>query len=520
MNNQYLFPGQFIVTREPTLVTTILGSCVAVALYEPTKRIAALNHYLLPRPGDSSMAGSLRYASVSLPQMLENMLEVGACFERIQAKVYGGARVLDNVGLGESIGKHNIDFALNWLKERKIPILANDLGGTVGRKIVLNTFDFSVKHQLMNNSNRIDTSGGHVSLISRIARVVVVDDSAAVRSIFSRVLNQSGRVEVVAVARDAFEAREVIVEKKPDVVLLDIEMPGMSGVKFLEKLMQHFPLPTIMVSSLNPEDDAALRALELGALEFVQKPDQFDPNSLRFFAEGLVQKVLAAASSLERVKMAPRRPRVEVRKTIQTSGEFAEGINLVLVGGNGGAHHELEAFLQSLPSDTPPVIVSVSSISSLLNVYLEKWKKLTRLQLKVAVDGLVPLAGTVYFAPPQRHLTLENIAGKSVMRLQEGAPICLQIPSAEALFQSAIKAIPSGKLKGVVSILLSGLGSDGVQGLLQLREKGCQTIVAHPESSVFAFAPQAAIAAGAADQVLHPDELATVLMRFRSKAAV
>ncbi|NBO37351.1 response regulator [bacterium] len=520
MKSHYLFPGQFFVSREPCLVTTILGSCVAVALFDPSRRIAALNHYLLPRPSGMAQEGSLRYGSVSLPLMIEEMLALGARSESIQAKVYGGARVLDNVGLGESIGKHNIDFALDYLKAQKIPVLANELAGHLGRKIVLNTSDFSIKHELMSQNNRVDTSGGRCSLVTHSVRVVLVDDSAAVRSIFSNVLGKSGRVEVVGVARDAFEAREVIVEKNPDVVLLDIEMPGMSGVKFLEKLMQHFPIPTIMVSSLNPEDDAAVRALELGALEFAQKPDQFDPNTLRFFAESLVQKVVAAASAANRIKTRAKQNRIVPPTAANYSQQINESIHLVMVGGNGGAYQDLEVFVQTLPSDTPPVLVSISSVSGLLPVFLEKWKNKCRVQLKVAVDGLVPLPGTVYFAPPQKHLSLELVAGQTVMRTRSGVPVCLQIPSCDVLFQSAVNVLSAEQLKGVVSLLMSGIGSDGVQGLLQLREKGARTIVAHPESSLFAFAPQAAISAGAADDVLSPEEMSSVLMRLRSKAVI
>jgi two-component system chemotaxis response regulator CheB len=520
MNSIYLFPGHYVVTTEPAEVTTILGSCVAVALHDPNQRITGLNHYLLAHPGGVEGNSSLRYASVSLPKMLEDILARGATFERLQAKIYGGARVIDNIGLGDSIGRTNVNYALSWLKERKIPVLANELGGNVGRKIIVNTHDFSVKHQLMNRSGAVDTSGGHSAMIERTAKVVVVDDSAAVRAIFSRVLSQSGKVEVVGVACDAFEAREIIVEKNPDVVLLDIEMPGMSGVKFLEKLMQHFPLPTLMVSSLRPDDDAALRALELGALEFVHKPAQFDPNTLRFFAESLVQKVVAAASQLERIKSGRFKRAVNPTAVRHTTGRLADGLNLVLVGGNGGAHHDLEVFLQTLPADTPPVLVSVSSVSALLSSYIEKWKKLTRLDLKVAADGVCPMRGTVYFAPANQHLMLESTAGQLVMRLSASAPVCLQIPSADVLFQSAAKAVSPGHHSGVVAILMSGLGQDGVQGLLQLHERRAQTFVTHPEASSFAFAPQAAISIGAAEHVLRPEEFAPKLMSLRSKAAV
>jgi two-component system chemotaxis response regulator CheB len=520
MKTHYLFPGQFVVYHEPCMVTTILGSCVAIALFDPLKRIAGLNHFLLPTPGTAAGATSLRYGSVSTPEMLDQMIAEGASPERLRAKIFGGAKVLDDLNLGESIGRQNIEFAQSFLAGRRIPIVEHETGGNVGRKIILNTSDFTLTHQLMRGQSKVAVSGVETTLLNRVVRVVVVDDSASVRTVFSRVLDQSGRVKVVGTARDAFEAREVIVKENPDVILLDIEMPGMSGVKFLEKLMQHFPIPTIMVSSLNPEDDAAVRALEIGALEFVHKPDQFDPSTLRFFAEHLVQKVIAAASSADKVKSAGRLQRPTSSTSAAAAPSLAGGIQMILVGGNGGAHSELEVFLATLPNDTPPVLVSVSSVSEHLKVFMNKWKSSCRVQLKEAVDGLVPMRGCVYLSPARKHLSLENRAGQAVMRLREGPPVCLQIPSSEVLFDSAVSSLAEAQLQGLVSILLSGFGSDGVQALLRLRERGARTLVTHPESSVFAFAPKAAIEAGAADEVLSPEDFSKTLMKLRSRAAV
>lgn len=520
MKSHYLFPGQYVVYREPCLVTTILGSCVAIVLFDPVRRIGAVNHYLLPEPTTAAGEASLRYGSVSFAQMLHSMQEAGADLQRLQAKIYGGARVLDNLNLGESIGKQNIDFATRVLAAHRIPVSGQETGGTAGRKIIFNTTDFSVEHQLMNDRTSVSLSGTSSALLRRSVRAVVVDDSAAVRTIFSRVLTQSGKIEVVAVARDAFEAREVIVKHSPDVVLLDIEMPGMSGVKFLEKLMQHFPIPTIMVSSLNPDDDAAVRALELGALEFVHKPDQYDPNTLRFFAENLVQKVIAAASSADRVGKSVRVASQPRATAAQNATRAGEGIHTILVGGNGGAHNELAVLLKSLPRDTPPVLVAVSSVAAHLNVFVNKWKNTCGLQLRPAEDGLMPMRGTVYFAPADQHLSLESSAGKIVMRLRAKPPVCLQIPSSEVLFESSAQAFSKSACAGVIAILLGGFGSDGVQGLLKLRDAGVRTVVIHPDASSFAFVPQAAIAAGAADDVMFPEEMAAALMRLRSKAAV
>lgn len=508
MSQLYLFPGQFVVMSEKTTVTTVLGSCVAVALYDAKKRIAGMNHFLLPQSRNAEPEnGGLRYGAISLSKMLEQMLALGAHQEHLQAKVYGGARVLENVGLGDSIGRQNIDFALSWLNEKRIPIVSNDFGGTAGRKIVLNTFDFSVKVQLLNSMKAVDPSGSEVQLISRPARVVIVDGSASGRTLLSRVLTQTGRVEIVGLAGDAFEAREVIVDQEPDVVLLDLDIPGLSALKFLEKLMHYFPTPTIILSAGSVDEPASLQAIDIGAQELVQKPVLFDPGSLSCFSESLLQKVLASASTSERIKKSSSS--VANDTLIQVKHEFSsvKELSLILAGGNGGAHRELAQLLQILPANAPPVLVAVSSVAHHLSGYFEKWKSTTQLHLMTAVDGIIPIHGHVYFAPVNTHLTLEREHDGVIMRVSQGEPQCLQKPSVESLFQSALSALSSEQLRKTVCFLGSGLGVDGVQGLLQMREKGARTVVIHPEASIFPFLPQKAIAAGAADDVVYPEEL-------------
>ncbi|MEY4064949.1 MAG: hypothetical protein RIR26_1157 [Pseudomonadota bacterium] len=520
MSQLYLFPGQFVVMSEKATVTTVLGSCVAVALFDAKKRIAGMNHFLLPQAKNMEQENSgLRYGIFSLSKMLDEMLHLGASQEHLQAKVYGGARVLENVGLGDSVGRQNIDCALNWLGEKKIPVVSNDIGGTAGRKIILNTFDFSVKVQLLNGIKTVDPSGSNVQLIARPARVVIVDSSASGRTLLSRILAQSGRVEVVGVACDAFEAREVIVEQEPDVVLLDLEIPGLSALKFLEKLMHYFPTPTIMLSAGSASEPDAMQAIELGAQEVIQKPTQFDPAALGCYSDALLQKVLASASTSERLKKQVSISSAE--SLVQVKHEFSslDEVGLILVGGNGGAHRELALLLQVLPANAPPVLVAVSSVAAHLSGYFDKWKTTSQMQLQPAVDGLKPRQGNVYFATANEHLHLEDVQGEWTLKLSHGAPQCLQQPSSEILFQSVISALSPEQVKKTICFLFSGLGVDGVQGLLLLRERGARTVVIHPGASVFPFLPQSAIAAGAADDVVQPEELKMLFAALRGRTA-
>ena len=294
MKKLYLYPGQWASLKEPGVIKTILGSCVGVALYDYRMKLGGLNHFLLPNL-PSGENPSTRYGDIAISTLIEATLGNGASKKFLQAKVYGGANVLDGVQIGVGIGNRNVETAFRLLEENHIPILESDTGGNTGRIIEMNTQTFEVKcRQEGEEGKPVDITGfGHLKAVKNV-KVVVVDDSLTVRSIFQKIFRQQG-IDVVGTAADPFEAREVIVRTKPDVITLDIEMPKMNGIAFLEKLMKHMPMPVVMVSSLGSQGEAALRALELGAVEFIQKPSQYDPQLLRQLGELLAEKVKAAS---------------------------------------------------------------------------------------------------------------------------------------------------------------------------------------------------------------------------------
>ncbi len=298
MNTHYLFPGKIAAFKEETIISTLLGSCVAVALHDPTTGVGGLNHYLLPDgiPGDEA---NTRYGIHAIPMLIDECIRLGANRSKLQAKVYGGGNVISVAQLGDSIGKRNIEVAEQMLKEFRIPILERNVAGESARTIKVNTATFAVLHStpkdVANGEKSVDVSGFRPLSIAKHVRCW--------SSMTPPLCAHCSQIYLLKMVwklwerlADAYQARELILSKKPDVMTLDIEMPKMSGVMFLEKLMKHHPIPVVMVSSLATTGEAALKSLELGAVEFVHKPSQFDPAILKDLAGMLVDKVRAAAS--------------------------------------------------------------------------------------------------------------------------------------------------------------------------------------------------------------------------------
>lgn len=519
MNKHYLFPGKLAAFREETQISTLLGSCVSVALFDPETRIGGLNHYLLPELGPNDI-GNPRYGTSAITMLIEEMLRLGASEKRLQAKIYGGGNVIAVSPMGESIGRRNIEIAEQMMRERGIRVVEKNVGGESGRTLKLNTATFEVLHNFSNEgagaSATVDVSGFKPLQVAKSVKVLIVDDSATVRTLFTNIFQKSG-LEVVGAAADAYQARELIASKKPDVLTLDIEMPRMSGVMFLEKLMKFQPTPVVMVSSLGSTGEAAMKSLELGAVEFVHKPSQFDPQILKDLAGTLVEKVRAAASVnvLKKLKEKPAPSPVadlNISANTKMKKKTAE-LKVVVMGGNAGSATAVEKVLEGLAVDTPPVVISCSIVTNFLESFLQKMKGKTKVTLSAAKDGDWLRMGNVYFVPAGHHGKVINTANGPQLKLEKGAPVASQLPSANVLFQSAAQAYAGG----VYGILLGGFGVDGVDGLTAIQNKGGMTVVQHPEEAQFPYAPQKAIEVGVAEQITETNDIANRLMQYRNQ---
>ncbi|MEK6772389.1 MAG: chemotaxis protein CheB [Bdellovibrionota bacterium] len=518
MKQIYLYPGQWVYSKEPAEISTILGSCVGVALYDYKLRTGGLNHYLLPNVLGNEVP-SPRYGSFAISTLIQTMYNNGSEKKSIQAKIFGGASVLSGVTIGDGIGHRNIEIAKKLLDENRIPIVEENVGGLRGRRICLNTETFEVVHKLQGDEKGpVDITGFGLIELKKTIRVVIVDDSATVRSLFQKIFTKLG-IEVVGTAANAYEARDIIVKTKPDVITLDLEMPKMNGVVFLEKLMKHMPIPVVVVSSLGSQGAAALRTLELGAIEFIHKPSQFDPILLKQLGEMLVEKIKAAAS-VDVIKESRKRNAVVSEKKDKvplTSSSLltvsqAE-LKALVIGGNAGSTESLRLLLEDLPADTPPVVVANCTIVPFLENYLEKLRRRVKLTLCVAKHGDILKMGNVYFAPQDSQTRIVQTGAGLSVDIKNEAPVCGQQPSSTVLFQSAATAVGAG----TIAILLGGFGSDGVEGLQKIKASGGVTYVEDPSLAAFPYAPQKAIELGIADQVLNASQMSEAITDLRNR---
>ena len=421
--------------------------------------------------------------------------------------------------MGEGIGKRNIEVAEQILKKAGIPILERNVAGESARTIKVNTSTFDVLHHSTNSGTTtggektaVDVSGFRPLSIAKNVKVLIVDDSATVRTLFTNIFTKNG-LTVVGAAADAYQARELILQHKPDVMTLDIEMPKMSGVMFLEKIMKHHPIPVVMVSSLASSGEAALRSLDLGAVEFVHKPSQFDPVVLKELASTLIEKVRAAASVnvIRKLKDAP--PVMEIRTSVTNSKRRAAELKIIVVGGNAGSAESLEKFVKGLAADTPPVVVSCSTVANFVTAYVSKIKPGSKVTPVVGKDGDFLRMGHVYFVPAEFHGKIATTPQGPQLKLFKGPPVASQLPSSDVLFQSAAASYS----KGVYAVLLGGFGSDGVNGLTDVQKLGGASVVQTPDEAQFPYGPQKAIELGVADEVLKADNIAGHLMQYRNQ---
>lgn len=521
MKTHYLYPGKIAAFNDDTIISTLLGSCVAVALFDASVHVGGLNHFVLPEPPPGD-AGGHRYGSDAIRDLIDACLRLGAKKERLKAKIYGGANVIAVSQLGAGIGQRNIEAAERYLKEAGISIIERNVGGEYARTIKLNTTNFDVRHETTQTQvgadgeqTKVDVSGFTTLKTAKNIKVLIVDDSATVRTLFAKIFQASG-LEVVGTAVDPYQARDLIVSKKPDVVTLDIEMPKMSGVVFLEKLMKHMPVPVVMVSSLSATGDAALKSLELGAVEFVHKPSQFDPTVLKTLAESLVSKVKAAASvNVLKGLRSSTKPVSELAKGPVTVSAFTprNQIKAILIGGNAGASNDLEKVITSLAQDTPPVVVACSTIAGFANSYVSKLKGQAKVNLKVASNQETLAIGNVYFIPAQVHGKITAGLSGPILSLEKGEPEFSQLPSSSVLFKSAADSLG----KNAFSILLGGFGADGVDGVSAIKAKGGFAVAQFPDEAQFPYAPQKAIELGLVDEILKASEISEYLMNYRNK---
>jgi len=322
-------------------------------------------------------------------------------------------------------------------------------------------------------------------------KVLVVDDSALIREVLTRTLGKDGDIRVVGTAEDPLEARTKIKELNPDVVTLDIEMPEMNGLEFLEKIMRLRPMPVIMVSSLTHRGaDASLAALEIGAFDCVGKPA---PGDARPFGD-LADKVKAAARSQHAAYRAAR-PELVVAAQPTPVSDYRAGRKVVAIGSSTGGVEALIAVLQKFPANCPPTVITQHMPPTFTKSFAERLNRICAPVVEEATDGARLQTGKIYLAPGgERHLQISN-RNAPCCRLIERDPVNGHRPSVDVLFDSVAELAG----RNAVGVILTGMGRDGAAGLLKMRHAGARTVGQNEKTCVVYGMPRVAFELGAVE---------------------
>jgi two-component system chemotaxis response regulator CheB len=354
-------------------------------------------------------------------------------------------------------------------------------------------------------------------------RVVVVDDSALVRSLLKEIIDRQRDMECVGTAADPFVARETIRNTNPDVITLDVEMPRMDGIDFLGKLMRLRPTPVVMVSTLTERGaEVTLRALELGAVDFVAKPKIGLADGMRQLAEDITDKIRIAARSQVRRAIVPSQPggapgRGESSPPAVSAVGRLSTEKLVFIGASTGGTEATKEVLMGLPHDAPAVLITQHMPPGFTTSYAKRLDGLARIRVKEAADGERVLPGHAYLAPGGLHLSVERSGANYIARVRDGEPVNRHKPSVEVLFESAARVVGPNAF----GIMLTGMGADGAKAMRAMRDAGAYNLCQDEASCVVFGMPREAIAHGAAHEVLPLTQIAAHLLeRLRSTAGM
>lgn len=339
-------------------------------------------------------------------------------------------------------------------------------------------------------------------------RVLIVDDSAVIRRLLEKFLTSSPDIEVVGSAADPYIARDKLVQLKPDVMTLDVEMPRMDGISFLEKVMQHMPTRTIIFSSLaKTGSETYFRALEAGAIEIMEKPSIDVSQSMENLAAEIIEKVKAVAKA----RIAP------VKKVATSTSPAAKSTStslartthqLIAVASSTGGTEALKVFLAGMPANIPGTLVVQHMPPGFTKSFADNLNKMFPFEVKEAQEGDQVVPGRVLIAPGNYHMELYRSGAYYHVKLHQEAPLHSVRPAADYMMKSVAKYVG----KNACGVVLTGMGKDGAEGLLEMKKAGAYCVAQNEETCVVYGMPQAAFNLGATDKVLPLDKIAGDLL--------
>lgn len=375
----------------------------------------------------------------------------------------------------------------------------------------------------MPSANTIETTNGKV-------KVLVIDDSAVARKILSTGLSKDPGIEVVGVAADPFIARDKILRLEPDVLTLDVEMPRMDGLTFLKKLMTYYPMPVIMVSSLTQAGcETTFKALELGAIDFVAKPQYSYSSSLEDIIIELASKIKGAAKARVRNRPSEESESQRVRESesqrletqdsptrrladsrLQNGAMIKTTHKIVAIGASTGGTEALRDVLVEMPPNAPPIVIVQHMPEVFTKAFAERLNSMCSVEVKEAKNGDSVIPGVALIAPGNYHLTLARDGARYIVETNQKPPINHHRPSVEMLFNSVAHYAGSN----AIGVIMTGMGADGATGLLKMKNAGAKTIAQDEESCVVFGMPKEAIKLGAIDKVVPLNNIPETILSF------
>ena len=347
-------------------------------------------------------------------------------------------------------------------------------------------------------------------------KVLIVDDSAIVRQTLEDVISSDPHMEVISTASDPYIAADRIRHEVPDVITLDVEMPRMDGVTFLQKIMSQHPIPVVIVSSLADKgSETALKALEYGAVEIIQKPRM---GTRQFLEESkvLICDAIKAASVAKRrrisgktLKAAPKLTADAVLAKPGRSAMIRTTEKIVVVGASTGGTEALRFFLEVLPPDAPGIVIVQHMPENFTSAFARRLNGICQITVKEASDNDTVIRGQALIAPGNRHTLLKRSGARYYVEVKDGPLVSRHRPSVDVLFRSAARYAG----KNAVGVIMTGMGDDGAKGMLEMKEGGAFNIAQDEATSVVFGMPNEAIKRGGVDKVLPLEKIAREVIR-------
>jgi two-component system chemotaxis response regulator CheB len=347
--------------------------------------------------------------------------------------------------------------------------------------------------------------------VKKKIRVLIVDDSAVVRQALEEILSSDDGIEVMATAPDPFVAAEKIRNEVPDVITLDVEMPRMDGITFLQKIMSQRPIPVVICSSLVSNGcETMLKALEYGAVEIIEKPRMGIGQFLKESRVLICDAVRAASvAHLQRIsantlKVAPKLTADAVIAKPGSKAMFQTTEKVVVVGASTGGTEALRVFLEALPMDSPGIVIVQHMPENFTAAFAKRLDGICRVSVKEAGNDDTVIRGRALIAPGNRHTLLKRSGARYYVEVRDGPLVCRHRPSVDVLFRSAARYAG----KNAVGVIMTGMGDDGARGMLEMKEAGAMNIAQDEATSIVFGMPQEAIKRGGVDKVVPLEKIA------------